>query len=198
MPKTLRERARAFAKRTRTSTGQLIRASLAKYLDEDEDKERQSEEKRMEIEEKRAAHAAASKRGPSSRSLGAPLRSVPVLESTLPTMKTSVERLQSLYRECARDVLAAGDDKDEVRRHVVKSVERVKKASPLRHPPESEIVLLIENEMVKLGSASSATSFASNETSEPEREYDDLVGAAIDPKRVRTRGDIIPEDADDE
>ena len=125
MPKTLRERARAFAKRTRTSTGQLIRASLAKYLDEDE-------------------------------------------------------------------------DKDEVRRHVVKSVERVKKASPLRHPPESEIVLLIENEMVKLGSASSATSFASNETSEPEREYDDLVGAAIDPKRVRTRGDIIPEDADDE
>jgi hypothetical protein len=83
-----------------------------------------------------------------------------------------------LYDALARSILAAGNDREEVRLRTAKAIETIKAEHPLTHPPDDKIVFTLKEHLLRL----------SKEGVEPLRTVDSLVGMVLDVSKLKTSG----------
>lgn len=173
MPKSLRERARRVAKRLRATTGQLIREGLdarldhyeAKFHEEDAAIELAKITKREERERRRR--------------VGEPLAPLPRLDGfgLRAGAADAEDKFAAIYAKHAPLILAA--PAGAVRRlAVVETIEDVKRAAPLLHPSDGEIIAALDRACAALRVA------------EKDKPQADAPVAVVDPKRIKTYGKV--------
>jgi hypothetical protein len=192
IPKTLRERCRVLYKKTGVKFVELVRNALSEHVAYLEAKQR--------IDEERLAEAKAStvnrKQVKTITPLGeSPLRPLSKIASVF-SQKTEVdEKLAPLLAKHARLIAEASNFAYERRMRLAEAVADIKKAAPLTHPPEGQLMLLLEN---------MAGSALLQQPSVPEPEFapppevapdvveegDENVEMIIDPSKLRSFGDV--------
>jgi hypothetical protein len=185
-PVALVKRAIRVGKVFHTAVSQLAREGLELRVVDLEKKEREEEEQRLSITaQKKAARAFTLRKlgDPLSQPLTRPI-STPFNER-IPFAPRPVESTdEAKYVDFAKAILDAGEDRAEMKRRAVIAVEAIKREHPLTHPPEADILGMLEQHIAKLR-ASGIT---------PVRTYDAFVGAVLDPNRVKSLGDIGDEE----
>lgn len=183
LPKDLHARARAIAKRNRTTTVHLIRESLTEKIEYLEAK-RRVEEERIIAERQRAAF--------STHVRGRPPR-LPLAPEPPPPLKSeivdeNVENLEAeartahVYETQAKLILETLEGSPLERRlRVAEAVAAVKRERPLTHPPDDEILQTLEREVLHLRRNTEKTKLATANNNSFQ---------IIDPNRVHSRGDV--------
>lgn len=121
---------------------------------------------------------------PSLSSLARPSAGAPPLSAQ--SLKPDGERaLQAdetvtdvVNKQAVRIVEALGDEK-EVKERTSAAIAAVKKRFPLLHPPEPQLLLMLERAVITL-----------RDKNFSERQYDDSTGRTIDLSKIKSRGDI--------
>lgn len=187
-PTDVYERIKAFTKQTHTTISQFIRdAAITKLKACEEELRQDAAQKEAELDARRVKRKGGIKtvgRPPARLGTLPGLAPIRIPEKNLDGSQTSIPKtkLAEVYNDYARKILDAGDDQASIKRLGDEAIRVVKKISPLLHPPEREILLLLENTVFRLREALG---------------YDDLVGKSFDPSRIRTRGDAIPTTEDE-
>jgi hypothetical protein len=194
-PIDLRERARKVAKRLRSTTADLVRQGLDEVLVRHEEKFR-IEEERKHIDKQKM-------RGRVLRPLGErgddPL--APQKLDYESETEESLDLSEVIYAQQAARLLDVLGAPSELRLRKLEAISAVRKHSPLTCPEsDTEIVKILEKHLRKLQSLPKEE--AKEEKKEQEQEtpifdtfeklgrvIDDKVGRAINPERIRTRGD---------
>ena len=169
LPADLHRRSAIVCKRLRTSRSQLIREALDEKVIELEGRFKREYEERLAMK--------SAKRMEKINRFG-----IPIEEAQMITGIPSRDPLENLYREHAKHVLEAGDDKEEIHRRAAEAIAAVQRARPLTHPPEGEILIALEKHILSLKKINNNTT----------RTFDQFVGQVVAPN-IPTHGDVEPE-----
>jgi hypothetical protein len=178
-PKSLIRRATSAGKTFHISFSQLVRDGLELRIAQLDQKLKDEEAQRLAaVEKKKSARVGIVP----LRKLGEPMTkpiTTPLAERVpfAPRPDESFERLIDTH---AQAILDAGSDQNEMRRRAVVAVQAVKDLRPLTHPPETEILAMLETRIIRLRQSGVT----------PARTFDSFVGAVINPSKVRSHGDV--------
>jgi hypothetical protein len=100
-------------------------------------------------------------------------------------------RLAALCEVYAQQILDARGEEPLVRRAILAAEAAVRREMPLTRPPDAELLVLIEEAVVRLRDSPP-------KKDGPPRSRDALVGAILDASKVKTHGDLPVEDPDDD
>lgn len=211
LPVDLRKRAHVIAKSKRTSTAQLIRDALSEKLDAIEAKQREDDARaRREKDERRSDRRLRSLEERVSSNSLAPAAPAPLDEARSISPGSSDDVLYDEHAKKIFETLAANNHLEK-RVRISEAINAVKNKYPLTHPRDEEIMVRLEQRILKLQADQPAAPPAIVREPPPQRmsaldmieqrlsrAFDGFTGKTIDPAKVKSDGDIAVEPANGE